>query len=174
LKARHRAAGSILIDVLPAPRKPPDWPEGKIWRQPEHQNLPGTAWLPNVGYGELSAEFAEWFESELDRLTEGDKTRPIVFYCEAGCWMSWNAAKRALELGYTDVIWFPGHDGWAAAGQFMVPAELPDMPEFVPLERPGKAASGSCKETPCASPTVETGLFACYSCAGPARARRSW
>ena len=28
--------------------------------------------------------------------------------------MSWNAAKRALEYGYSDVTWFPdGTDGWA-------------------------------------------------------------
>jgi rhodanese-related sulfurtransferase len=27
--------------------------------------------------------------------------------------MSWNAAKRALALGYTNVVWYPdGTDGW--------------------------------------------------------------
>jgi hypothetical protein len=27
--------------------------------------------------------------------------------------MSWNAARRALEWGYTAVIWYPdGTDGW--------------------------------------------------------------
>ena len=31
--------------------------------------------------------------------------------------MSWNAAKRALALGYTRVAWYPeGTDGWAADG----------------------------------------------------------
>jgi rhodanese-related sulfurtransferase len=31
--------------------------------------------------------------------------------------MSWNAAKRAIGLGYRNVIWYPdGTDGWAAAG----------------------------------------------------------
>ena len=31
--------------------------------------------------------------------------------------MSWNAAKRALALGYAHVAWYPeGADGWAAAG----------------------------------------------------------
>jgi len=29
--------------------------------------------------------------------------------------MSGNAAKRALELGHADVVWYPeGADGWAA------------------------------------------------------------
>ena len=43
--------------------------------------------------------------------------RPLVFYCLKDCWMSWNAARRALELGYRNVDWYPeGSDGWAAAG----------------------------------------------------------
>jgi rhodanese-related sulfurtransferase len=30
--------------------------------------------------------------------------------------MSWNAAKRALAMGYSNVAWYPeGTDGWAAA-----------------------------------------------------------
>jgi rhodanese-related sulfurtransferase len=31
--------------------------------------------------------------------------------------MSWNAAKRAVSWGYTDVLWYPdGTDGWQEAG----------------------------------------------------------
>jgi hypothetical protein len=31
--------------------------------------------------------------------------------------MSWNAAKRALALGYRSVHWYPdGTDGWGEAG----------------------------------------------------------
>jgi rhodanese-related sulfurtransferase len=31
--------------------------------------------------------------------------------------MSWNAAKRAVEYGYTAVYWFPGGmQDWTAAG----------------------------------------------------------
>jgi rhodanese-related sulfurtransferase len=31
--------------------------------------------------------------------------------------MSWNAAKRALEYGYTNVMWFrDGTDGWQELG----------------------------------------------------------
>ena len=38
--------------------------------------------------------------------------------------MSWNAAKRAVEDGYTRVFWYPdGVDGWAAAGGALEPAE---------------------------------------------------
>ena len=43
--------------------------------------------------------------------------------------MSWNAAKRAIGYGYTDVTWFPGGtDGWAAAGHELV-AVQPWSPE---------------------------------------------
>ena len=45
-----------------------------------------------------------------------DKSRPVLFYCMTDCWMSWNAAKRAVEWGYGSVIWYPlGTDGWENA-----------------------------------------------------------
>ena len=52
---------------------------------------------------------------------------PLLFYCLKDCWMSWNAAKRAIALGYRHVYWFPeGTDGWTEAGgtlQAGAPAE---------------------------------------------------
>ena len=66
--------------------------------------------------------------TELAKLTGGDKNRPVVFYCDANCWMSWNAAKRALvELGYTSVYWYPeGVQGWQKVG----PADEPKPKRF--------------------------------------------
>jgi PQQ-dependent catabolism-associated CXXCW motif protein len=53
----------------------------------------------------------------LAQATAGDPARPLVFFCQRACWMSWNAAKRALSLGYTRVNWYPdGTDGWSEAG----------------------------------------------------------
>ena len=59
-------------------------------------------------------------EAMADRLdaaaaTDNDPDRPVLFFCQINCWMSWNAGKRAMEtLGYTHVLWFPdGLDGWA-------------------------------------------------------------
>jgi rhodanese-related sulfurtransferase len=44
--------------------------------------------------------------------------------------MSWNAAKRALTLGYPNVAWYPeGTDGWGSAGlplQDATPEPRPD------------------------------------------------
>ena len=122
----------ILIDVLPAPRKPKDT---GLWLPPRRDNIPGSAWLANTGYGELSAEFANFLETTLKALTNSDPGRRLVFYCEADCWMSWNAAKRALALGYGNVAWYPeGTDGWAAAGLPLESSEPRPMPDFLPIQ----------------------------------------
>ena len=123
----------VLVDVLPKARKPADRDPSQLWVEPQRDGLPGSVWLPNVGYGELSAEFASYFASELERLTGGDKSRPVVFYCDPNCWMSWNAAKRAAaELGYTSVYWYPdGVQGWKQAGQQVVAAHELPMPDFI-------------------------------------------
>jgi quinoprotein dehydrogenase-associated probable ABC transporter substrate-binding protein/PQQ-dependent catabolism-associated CXXCW motif protein len=122
----------VLIDVLPKQRKLKDRDQAQIWIEPKRENLPGSVWLPNVGLGELSSDFAMYFETELTKLTGGDKAKPIVFYCDANCWMSWNAGKRALtELGYTNVYWYPdGVQGWKQAGKPLITAQTIPMPEF--------------------------------------------
>jgi len=121
---------ALLIDVMPAPRRPRDT---GLWISPSRDNIPGSHWLANTGFGELSAEFAVFFEEKLAALTAGDP-RQLVFYCETDCWMSWNAAKRALSLGYENVAWYPdGTDGWKAAGLPLERSEPVSMPDFLPL-----------------------------------------
>lgn len=119
-----KSGKAILIDVYPQAKKPPNLPAGTIWRDPTHSTIEGAHWLPNVGYGVLSDEFEDYFRTRLAALTNGDPARPIVFFCQRDCWMSWNAAKRALEWGYTDVIWFPdGTDAWQEQGHDLVKAK---------------------------------------------------
>ena len=112
------SARPLLIDVLPAPRAPANRPAGSVWRPQPRDDMPGSVWLPNVGYGELSAEFDALLPRQSGAAYRGTtRSRPLVFYCEANCWMSWNAAKRALAYGYDKVIWYPeGTEGWRAAG----------------------------------------------------------
>lgn len=106
-----------FIDVLPRPPKPKNLPEGTLWRDKRRDNIPGSVWLANVGFGALSPEVEAYFRDNLERITGGDKAAPIVIYCLADCWMSWNAAKRAVALGYRRVYWFPeGTDGWLERG----------------------------------------------------------
>lgn len=105
---------AAFVDVWPRPPKPEGLPEGTIWREPKRQSIPGSIWLPNVGYGALADVTEDYFRRGLVTATGGDLARPIVVFCLEDCWMSWNAAKRALGYGYETVYWMPdGTDGWA-------------------------------------------------------------
>ena len=125
---RSHAAG--FVDVLPRPPRPRDLPAGTLWRDKPRANIPGSIWLPDTGYGELASSMADYFARGLDKASHGDRARMLVLYCLADCWMSWNAAKRALSLGYSNVAWYPeGTDGWSAAGlpqQDATPEPRPD------------------------------------------------
>ena len=114
---------TVLVDVLPAPRRPEGLSEDAIWKPPARSNISGSVWLPNTGFGVLPLEEEAYLRANLERATEGDPSRHVVFYCLADCWMSWNAARRALEWGYPSVVWYPfGSDGWEAAGLPLVEA----------------------------------------------------
>lgn len=107
----------VLIDVLPRPPRPEALPEDELWWPRPRYNIPGSTWLPNTGFGALSAASERYFLDNLKRLTAGRKQRTLLFYCLEDCWMSWNAAVRAIAHGYEDVLWFPdGTDGWEDAG----------------------------------------------------------
>lgn len=110
--------GTVLfVDVMPRDVKPANLPIGTIWRDKKREHIPGSVWLPNVGYGVLNAEMDGWYRARLADAAGGRIDAPLLFYCMTDCWMSWNAAKRAMEYGYTAVIWYPaGADGWAKAG----------------------------------------------------------
>lgn len=109
---------AVFIDVLPHDEKPRNLPEGTIWREKVRENIPGSVWLANVGYGVLNKETETYFRKALKALLGDDKDRKVLFYCLENCWMSWNAAKRAVEWGYRSVFWYPfGTDGWIAAKQ---------------------------------------------------------
>ncbi|HXW22459.1 MAG TPA: PQQ-dependent catabolism-associated CXXCW motif protein, partial [Rhodomicrobium sp.] len=59
-----------------------------------------------------------------------DREKTLVFYCLKDCWMSWNAAKHALSLGYPYVAWYPdGTDGWTAASLPVEPVTAAPRPE---------------------------------------------
>jgi len=120
-----------FVDTLPQPPRPAGLPEGTIWHPKPRYDIPGSIWLPDTGYGELPAGMEAYFEANLRDATQDDRSRHLVFYCLASCWMSWNAAKRAAALGYSEVDWYAdGTDGWAAHG---LPLELRD-----PMPRPAQ------------------------------------
>ncbi|WP_046865694.1 PQQ-dependent catabolism-associated CXXCW motif protein [Microvirga massiliensis] len=115
-KSLWQQQAAIFVDVLPQPPRPANLPPDTLWRVPPRNSIPGAIWLPNVGFGEIAAETSAYFQHGLDTATGGDRTRPLVFFCERNCWMSWNAAKRAMTYGYSAVSWYPeGTEGWKEA-----------------------------------------------------------
>jgi PQQ-dependent catabolism-associated CXXCW motif protein len=115
------AKSAIFIDVYPHPPKPDNLPPRTLWRETTHQSIEDAVWLPNVGYGVLSPTNDRYFRRNLEALTHGDKAKQLVFFCLRNCWMSWNAAKRALSYGYTNIDWYrDGTDGWQEAGGLVV------------------------------------------------------
>jgi PQQ-dependent catabolism-associated CXXCW motif protein len=119
-----RSGRALFIDVFPRAPKPANLPSGTIWRDVAHWTIGGAYWLPNVGYGVLSPAAEEYFHSRLARLAADAVGKPLVFLCQRNCWMSWNAAKRALAWGYPSVVWFPdGTDAWQEAGYDLVRVE---------------------------------------------------
>lgn len=107
----------LLVNVSPITLGPADVNGNRTWiprQDKSSQQLPGSIWLPNVGYASLDADMDAYFRKNLAHYSDGDKSRLIMFYCTADCWMSWNSVKRAREeYGYRNLYWYPyGTDGW--------------------------------------------------------------
>ena len=115
--------GAVLIDVLPASRRPGAMRPGTPWLPQPHRSLPGALWWPEVGRGTLPEGADTRFAERLRAATAGNAGRLVVFFCLNDCWMSWNAARRAASLGVR-AGWFPeGVDGWEAAGLPVQPVQ---------------------------------------------------
>jgi PQQ-dependent catabolism-associated CXXCW motif protein len=115
-EAIWKSGNAVFVDVMPHPPRPPGLPHGTIWREKPRLNIPGSTWLPDTGYGALAPVTETYLRTNLDRVSGGDRGKLLVFYCLRNCWMSWNAAKRALAMGYSNVAWYPdGTDGWDEA-----------------------------------------------------------
>ena len=68
--------------------------------------------------GSFSDQVQRQLVQTLQQRTGGRKEIPLVFYCASDqCWMSYNAALRAINAGYTNVLWYRGGiAAWKAAG----------------------------------------------------------
>ena len=116
--ALHASGEALFIDVYPPKGLGPDPLDGHWVISETRDSIPGAIWLPEVGRGSLQADAIDYFSRNLNRLTQADKTAALVFFCTSDCWQSWNAARRALQLGYSNIYWYPlGSDGWHEAGQ---------------------------------------------------------
>lgn len=83
------------------------------------QTLPGA--MPAVAAsqaGSYQDQMQQQFGAYLQQATRGNKEVPMVFYClNPQCWMSYNAALRAINLGYNNVLWYRGGiEAWQQGG----------------------------------------------------------
>ncbi len=127
----------ILVDVSNLPHRPEKLAEGALWLPKPHQVIPGSLWIPGAGVGVIAPDVDVTFRDRLARATGNDLERLVVIYCHERCWLSWNAAKRAVRYGYRKVHWYPeGIEGWNAAGLKSVIVE-PTVGPFGSTVTPG-------------------------------------
>ncbi len=120
----HQLGKVIFVDVYPPKGLGPDPLSGAWVTNEKRENIPGSTWLPDVGRGHIEADAEAYFIRNLKKLSNNDPSTPLLFYCTADCWQSWNAAKRAIRYGFTDVYWYPdGTDGWLDEDQPLAPSE---------------------------------------------------
>ncbi|MFU1519154.1 rhodanese-like domain-containing protein [Vreelandella alkaliphila] len=113
----------ILVDVYAL-----SWHNGLFLQDSAHLTIPGSIWLPNVGAPTLEDEWRDYFTQTLDVQRDNSESAPLVFFCRADCWLSWNAARRAEAMGYEELYWYPnGVDGWQASGHSLT-AVCPQLP----------------------------------------------
>lgn len=74
--------------------------------------------------GSFDDQVQREFGDYLNKATGGDRSRLIVTYCQSvQCWGSYNAALRAIRLGYSNVHWFRGGmEAWRQAGLPLIDA----------------------------------------------------
>jgi PQQ-dependent catabolism-associated CXXCW motif protein len=81
--------------------------------------IPGAQFaVPAHQAGSFNDPVQQQFGQYLQQATRGNKEHPLVLYClSPQCWMSYNAALRAIRLGYKNVLWYRGGiESWKQAG----------------------------------------------------------
>ncbi|MDZ7654140.1 MAG: rhodanese-like domain-containing protein [Burkholderiaceae bacterium] len=83
------------------------------------ERLPGALLaLPAAQPGSFDDATQREFGNFLQGVVQGRRDLPMIFYCASTqCWLSYNAALRAVRLGYTNVLWYRGGlEAWKRAG----------------------------------------------------------
>lgn len=108
LQQLMRSSRPVLVDVLDDSRT----------------SIPGAVLLTGAGMGTSTRDgLQRRFARKLASLTGGDLDRPVVVFClSQTCWLSHNAAVRAIAAGHRNVLWYRGgHNAWLEAGLPMEP-----------------------------------------------------
>lgn len=109
-----RQAPFFLFDVLGGPEVLP--------------NAVPAVWMAQPG--NFNDQMQQQFAQVMQQGTQGRKDTALVFYCLSNhCWMSYNAALRAVNAGYKNVLWYRGGiEAWKAAGLPTQPAQQQGPP----------------------------------------------
>jgi sulfur-oxidizing protein SoxY len=117
LAAMLKRGGVVIVDVSNTQPRPEKLAPQAVWMPPPHAVIPGSLWLAGVGAGAIDTQTDSFYKRRLAEATKNNLDHPLVVYCHERCWLSWNAAKRAIRYGYRKVYWFAdGIEGWRAAG----------------------------------------------------------
>lgn len=90
-----------------------------VLASPPHPSLPGAILLPGAGDGgSFDDPLQQKLWTVLSQATKMNPSQPIVFLCAGSrCWESYNAALRAVQMGFKTVLWYRGGlAAWQAAG----------------------------------------------------------
>lgn len=120
---------ALFLDVLPAAGARRDPASGAWPGAPPHQTVPGARWFPEVGRAAPDPVLWAGLLAAVRAVQARHPRWPVVVFCRADCWMSWNAARRLALAGVPRVAWFAeGIDGWHDARRPLAPA----APEVTP------------------------------------------
>jgi PQQ-dependent catabolism-associated CXXCW motif protein len=124
----HDRGAAWFIDVMPVEDGVRDPVSGQWRLRQPRLTIPGAFWFPEVGRAEPPADLLNAFLARMRALAAARPKRPLVLFCLADCWMSWNAALRLQRLGIGPVVWLAeGTDGWTESGRTLLPA-WPEAP----------------------------------------------
>ena len=70
-----RTGTAAFVDVMPHVPRPANLPAGTLWRDKPRSNIPGSIWLPDTGYGQLSAVMEGYLRAGLEQITGGDRAK---------------------------------------------------------------------------------------------------
>jgi PQQ-dependent catabolism-associated CXXCW motif protein len=130
-QARGLAPGAALfLDVLPAAGARRDGMTGAWALAGPHETIPGALWYPETGRSPPDAVLWRALAARVAAFRQQQPAAPIVVFCRADCWMSWNVARRLALGGIAGVRWLAdGIEGWHEAGGSLVaaaPVAVPD------------------------------------------------
>ena len=117
--ARKLRPGSdaLFIDVLAAEGARRDPVTGRWALVTAHESIPGALWFPEVGRSSPDPVLWDAMADRVMGFRKSHPSAPIVLFCRADCWMSWNAARQLARSYPPPIFWLAeGIEGWREAG----------------------------------------------------------